>query len=123
MNNTLKIAAISGALAVSLGAFGAHGLKEMLTPAMLEIFKTGVQYQFYHTFALLAVGILQSLGESNQLKWASRLFVAGIIIFSGSLYLLSISGIKVLGAITPIGGIAFIAGWVMLFMHPIKQKQ
>lgn len=122
MNSTLKIAAISGALAVSLGAFGAHGLKTMLTPDMLEIFKTGVQYQFYHTFALLVVGILQHLSESPQLKWASRLFVVGIMIFSGSLYLLSISGIKVLGAITPIGGVAFIAGWIMLMMHPMKQK-
>ena len=84
---------------------------------MLEVFKTGVQYQFYHTFALLAVGILMHFGESKALKASANLFLTGIILFSGSLYALAITGIKPLGIITPFGGVAFIAGWVMLLVH------
>lgn len=120
MKKILIIAAVSGMLAVMLGAFGAHGLKKTITPEMLEIFKTGVQYQFYHTIALLAVGILMSFNQSKALKWSANLFMAGIILFSGSLYLLAISGIKAFGAITPLGGIAFITGWILLAVHSIK---
>ncbi len=120
MKKILIIAAISGMLAVMLGAFGAHGLKKIITPEMLEVFKTGVQYQFYHTFALLVVGILMSVNQSKALKWSANLFVTGIILFSGSLYVLAISGITVLGAITPLGGIAFIGGWLLLAVHAIK---
>ncbi len=117
MKRILITAAISGALAVILGAFGAHGLKKIITPDMLEVFKTGVQYQFYHTFALLAVGIFMQTSKSKALKWAGYLFIAGIFLFSGSLYLLAITGIKILGAITPFGGVAFIAGWIALAWH------
>lgn len=117
MKRILIIAAISGALAVMLGAFGAHGLKKVVTPEMLEVFKTGVQYQFYHTFALLVVGILMQFGKSKALKWSGYLFITGIILFSGSLYLLTITGLKPLGIITPFGGVAFIAGWIMLALH------
>jgi uncharacterized membrane protein YgdD (TMEM256/DUF423 family) len=120
MKKILTTAAISGMLAVMLGAFGAHALKNTLTPDMLEVYKTGVQYQFYHTFALLAVGILMHFGSSNALKWSANLFLTGIILFSGSLYVLAISEIKILGVITPFGGMAFIGGWLLLVIHAIK---
>jgi len=120
MKKIITIAAISGMLAVMLGAFGAHELKKIISPEMLEVFKTGVQYQFYHTFALLVVGILMYFSESKALKWSANFFITGIVLFSGSLYVLAISGIKVLGAITPLGGIAFIAGWLLLAIHASK---
>ncbi len=118
----LAIAAISGALAVLLGAFGAHLLKHMITPEMLEVFKTAVQYQFYHTFALLAVGILGSQHHSRLLKWSGCLFIAGTAIFSGFLYLLAITGIKALGMIVPIGGLSLVAGWICLLVHILRIK-
>jgi len=118
----LIIAAISGALAVLLGAFGAHLLKPMITPEMLEVYKTGVQYHFYHTFALLAVGILYLQQPSKILKWSGYLFIAGITIFSGFLYLLAITGIKALGMIVPIGGVTLVAGWICMLVHILKIK-
>lgn len=120
MKSTLTIAAISGMLAVILGAFGAHVLKEIITPEMLETYKTGVQYQFYHTFALLAVGILMYFNSSKVLKWSAILFATGIFLFSGSLYILAISGIKALGIITPFGGVVWIIAWILLAVHCIK---
>jgi len=120
MKSILTIAAVSGLLAVMLGAFGAHVLKKMISPEMLETYKTGVQYHFYHTFALLAVGILMHFNPSKTLKWSAWLFIAGIILFSGSLYALSISGIKALGIITPFGGVIWIAAWVLLAVHSNK---
>jgi len=120
MKKILSLAAISGMLAVALGAFGAHGLKQMISPEMLEVYKTGVQYQFYHTFALLAVGILMHFNPSKALKWSASLFTTGIVLFSGSLYILAISGIKTLGIITPFGGVAWIAAWILLAVHCSK---
>ena len=117
MKNTLTIAAISGMLAVILGAFGAHILKGMISPEMLEVYKTGIQYHFYHTFALLAVGILMYFNSSKALKWSALLFTTGIILFSGSLYALAISGIKLLGIITPFGGMIWIVAWILLAVH------
>jgi uncharacterized membrane protein YgdD (TMEM256/DUF423 family) len=109
------IGSIAMALAVALGAFGAHGLKNLLTEEMLDIFETGVRYHFYHAIGLLLLGIIaQYLPNSAMLKWSGWLMVGGIIIFSGSLYLLSSSGIRWLGAITPIGGLCFIASWILL---------
>lgn len=119
----LTAAAITGALAVILGAFGAHLLKQLITPEMLAVYKTGVEYQFYHTFALLAVGILMHLNPSRVLKWSGYLFLAGTIIFSGFLYLLAITGIKILGAIVPIGGVLFIAGWICLLVHVLNTNK
>jgi uncharacterized membrane protein YgdD (TMEM256/DUF423 family) len=116
----LSLGSISGALAVMIGAFGAHGLKEKLSAEMLAIYKTGVEYHFYHTLALLAVGLVALHVESKLLTASGWAMVAGIVIFSGSLYALSISGVKVLGAITPIGGLCFIAGWVLLAMAVVK---
>lgn len=120
MKNILTMAAISGMLAVILGAFGAHVLKNIISPEMLDAYKTGVQYQFYHTFALLAVGILMQFSFSKALNWSAYLFATGIVLFSGSLYVMAISGIKALGIITPLGGIIWIAAWILLAVHCIK---
>ncbi|MBV5282277.1 MAG: DUF423 domain-containing protein [Paludibacter sp.] len=117
MKSILTIAAISGLLAVVLGAFGAHALKKMISPEMLEVYKTGVQYQFYHTFTLLAVGVLMHFNISKALKWSGYLFVLGILLFSGSLYVMTITGIKALGIITPFGGTVWIAAWFLLMIH------
>jgi len=116
MNNILLVlAAINGFLAVSLGAFAAHGLKSMLGPDLLATFRAGVQYHMYHALAMLAVGVLVAqFPAQTGLRVAGYLFMAGILIFSGSLYVLALSGIRWLGAITPIGGVAFLAGWATL---------
>lgn len=111
----LLIAALNGFLAVALGAFGAHGLKQRLSPDLLAVFQTGVQYHFYHTLALLLVAALMLHWPQNTtLRWSALLFCIGMLIFSGSLYVLSITGVRWLGAITPIGGAAFLAGWIAL---------
>lgn len=112
----LTIAAILGGLSVAAGAFGSHALQEKLTERSLAIFETATRYQMYHALALLAVALLLSRAEAAQplLAIAGYAFIGGIIIFSGSLYALSLSGIKILGAITPIGGAAFLVGWVCL---------
>ena len=115
--------AVNAAIAVMFGAFGAHALEAKLTAKYLAVWETAVQYQMFHALALIIVGILMStslLGPSTQLNWAGYLLLAGIIIFSGSLYVLSLSGIGILGAITPIGGVAFIAGWIMLIVAAVK---
>ncbi|MCY1723570.1 DUF423 domain-containing protein [Prolixibacteraceae bacterium Z1-6] len=104
------------ALAVGIGAFGAHGLKTHLSTEMLTTYKTGVEYHFYHALGLLLIGVLAYAVPSLQLKWPAIFLFAGIVLFSGSLYVLAITGIKWLGAITPLGGLSFIAGWVMLFV-------
>lgn len=111
----LIIGSILGMIGVGIGAFGAHLLEPIIGPQLLQTFKTGVEYHFVHTLAILIVAVLAGvIRESSLLRWAGRLFTIGVIIFSGSLYVLSITGIKVLGAITPIGGVCFIAGWIML---------
>jgi len=116
----LTAGAISGVLAVLFGAFGAHLLKQMISPDMLEIFKIGVQYQFYHAFALLAAGILMNYKPSGSLEWSGYLFMAGSAIFSGFLYLLAFTGIKSLGMIVPIGGLTLVAGWICMLVHVLK---
>jgi uncharacterized membrane protein YgdD (TMEM256/DUF423 family) len=109
-------AAILLALAVAIGAFGAHGLKTRLSEEMMAIFKTGVEYHFYHALGLLLIGILSMNLPSGLLNWSAVFIFLGIVLFSGSLYVLAITGIKWIGAITPVGGLSFIAGWVMLFL-------
>jgi len=116
-----------GAFSVGLGAFAAHGLKKILPPDVLATFETAVRYQFYHVFALLAVGILYASWPVKMMKWAGYLFIAGIILFSGSLYLLcyvKYNGMAMewIGAITPLGGAAFIAGWIAIFMAMWKRN-
>ncbi|MEM6545655.1 MAG: DUF423 domain-containing protein [Pseudomonadota bacterium] len=114
---TLTIAAIGGLLGVCLGAFGAHALRERFDAYAMGVFETAVQYQFYHSLALLAVGVLLvNFPNSSLLKSSSYLFAGGILVFSGSLYLLCFTGIKWLGAITPLGGLGFIGGWLCLLI-------
>lgn len=106
---------IAMALAVLLGAFASHGLEGKLSKDMLSIFETGVRYHFYHAIGLLVIGIITHwLPSSSLLQWSGGLFASGILIFSGSLYLLALTNTSWLGAITPIGGVCFIAGWVLL---------
>ena len=109
----IRLTALSGDIAVMLGAFAAHSMKATLTPQMLDIYQTGVLYHFIHTVALLgALGLPLS---ERSLHWAARCFMLGIVLFSGSLYLIAVSGFSVLGIVTPIGGSAFIVGWLLLF--------
>ena len=111
----LLAGSIAMVLAVILGAFGAHALEERLSNEMLDIFTTGVTYHFYHAIGLLIVGIVAyHLPDSNLLKWTGWLMIGGILIFSGSLYVLATSGVRWFGAITPIGGLCFIASWILL---------
>jgi uncharacterized membrane protein YgdD (TMEM256/DUF423 family) len=108
----ITLAALSGMLAVTFGAFGAHALRTRLDEHALGVFQTAVQYHFYHSLALLAVGVIAlSQPQTALLRSSGYLFIVGIVVFSGSLYLLSMSGLRWLGAITPLGGLAFIAGW------------
>lgn len=117
----LIISSISGMLAVALGAFGAHALKNKLqSEGTLDTYQTAVQYQFYHTLALLAIAFLMTKYQSQWLNYAGYSMTFGILIFSGSLYILCFTGMKWLGAITPIGGLLFIAGWVCLLMTALK---
>jgi uncharacterized membrane protein YgdD (TMEM256/DUF423 family) len=112
---TIICAAIMGGLAVVIGAFGAHALRDMLNAShRLEVYQTAVQYHFYHTLALLAAGILMRQFNSKKLSYAAIFFLTGIIFFSGSLYVLCLTGITMLGAVTPIGGVLFILGWLFL---------
>jgi uncharacterized membrane protein YgdD (TMEM256/DUF423 family) len=108
------LGALSGFIGVALGAFAAHGLKSRLTPELLATFEIGVRYQMYHAFALLAVGWAQTRWPGTVLNVSGWLFVAGTVIFSGSLYMLSLSGQRWLGAIAPFGGAALLAGWLCL---------
>jgi uncharacterized membrane protein YgdD (TMEM256/DUF423 family) len=113
----ITIGALSGLLAVAAGAFGAHALRDRLSADMLSVFQTGATYQMYHALALFGVGMLLarfSVEGSSFVTAAGWLFVAGTVLFSGSLYALSLSGTTWLGAITPIGGIAFLLGWLAL---------
>lgn len=118
----LLIGAISGFLSVAIGAFGAHALKARLTDHLLAIFETGVRYQFYHALALVAVGLLAQRSPSTALQIAGWSFVGGTLVFSGSLYALSTTGMRWLGAITPIGGVAFMVGWVCLAVAAWRLK-
>lgn len=110
----LMLGALSAGLSVAAGAFGAHALRARVEPRLLEVFETGARYQMYHALALLAVGWVLSRTPSALGTAAGWLFVAGTLLFSGSLYAMTFTGIRALGAITPIGGVCFIAGWVCL---------
>ncbi len=111
----ISLAAVSGLLAVALGAFGAHALKTRLDETALSVYQTAVQYQFYHSLALLAVGLLCLwLPQSRLLPASGMAFLIGLLLFSGSLYILSFTGMRWLGAITPLGGLSFMVGWALL---------
>ncbi|MEI6817706.1 MAG: DUF423 domain-containing protein [Bacteroidota bacterium] len=125
----LIIASIFGALAVMLGAFGAHTLKPLISEDYLRIYEKGVSYQFYHTIALLLSALMMERNGSKYLRWACRSFIFGIICFSGSLYVLAtrdligISNVSIIGPITPIGGLGFILGWLFLLIGNIKKQE
>jgi uncharacterized membrane protein YgdD (TMEM256/DUF423 family) len=113
--NFLLIGAVLGFLGVAIGAFGAHGLRSRLSPEMLAVFETGVRYQMYHVFALLIVAAaIGHAGQARLLMIAGWSFIAGILIFSGSLYALVLTGTTAFGAVTPIGGLGFLIGWACL---------
>jgi uncharacterized membrane protein YgdD (TMEM256/DUF423 family) len=118
--NILLLGIVMAAMAVILGAFGAHGLKKMVTPEQLEVFKTGVQYQFYHAVGMILIALIAQHIEHGFIKRAAWMFFFGIVAFSGSLYLMTLfnalntEGVKWIGAITPLGGVLFITGWVLL---------
>jgi uncharacterized membrane protein YgdD (TMEM256/DUF423 family) len=118
----LALAAINGFLSVALGAFAAHGLRARLSPELLATFQTGVEYHMYHALALLGVGVLSlHFPASGILKGSGLLLLLGIVLFSGSLYVLALSGIRWLGAITPLGGVAFLAAWALLAWFAVSE--
>ena len=118
----LLLGAFCGLLAVVLGAFGAHALKAQLSERYMDVWATATDYQFYHSLALVLVAILSiQFKDSSKLKWSARLFLLGIILFSGSLYILAITGIGWLGAITPLGGVAFMLGWLFLAIFAVTE--
>ncbi|WP_238653274.1 DUF423 domain-containing protein [Paenibacillus piscarius] len=116
--------AVLAMLSVGIGAFGSHILKGVISEDYLKVYETGVQYHMAHALALVLIGLAAGQwGDSARLRWAGRLIGAGILLFSGSLYVLSTSGIKILGAITPLGGVCFIAGWICLAVEAFARKR
>ena len=119
----LLIGSVIGFLGVAFGAFGAHALRSRLSPDMLAVFETAVRYQMYHVFAVLIVAAaIGRMGNARMLVTAGWLFAAGIVVFSGSLYALALTGSRGLGAITPVGGLLFLAGWAALAFFALAQK-
>jgi len=117
----LAAGGLAALVAVALGAFGAHALKTRLSAEMLAVWHTGVEYHVYHALALLAVGLVAAqLPESMLLKWSGWLMLAGIVLFSGSLYALALSGERWLGAITPVGGVAFLGAWALFVIAVLR---
>ena len=115
------LAGMNGFLAVSIGAFAAHMLRDRLSPELLNTFQTGVQYHMYHALALLGIGVMMlNFPASNLLRISAYLMMSGILLFSGSLYLLSITGIQWLGAITPLGGLCFLTAWALIVWFAAK---
>ena len=124
----LSVAALLGALSVVLGAFAAHKLKQIAAPETVAVFETGVRYQFYHVFALFIVAILSERFKGKWINWSGYCFIAGIVLFSGSLYTLAALkakeaiGMEGIGIITPFGGLFFIVGWLLLFFGVSKER-
>ena len=118
--NFLLVGAVLAFVAVGLGAFGAHGLRGRLAPDMLAVFETGVRYHMYHALALILTSLLMARINGWLVTAAGWCFVAGIVLFSGSLYALALSGVTILGAITPLGGLAFLVGWAWLAISALR---
>jgi uncharacterized membrane protein YgdD (TMEM256/DUF423 family) len=118
----LVLGALSGAISVAAGAFGAHGLKARLPADLLAVFETAARYQMFHALALVAAAWAAGRGGggAGAAAWAGWLFVAGTVLFSGSLYVLALTGVRALGAVTPFGGVAFIAGWIALAIAALR---
>lgn len=113
--------AVYGLLGVALGAFGAHALRERLAPDLQAIYRTAVEYQFWHALALLALGIWSAQRPAPLLDWAGGCLAVGVLLFSGSLYALALSGVRALGAVTPVGGLLFLAGWGLMAWTALRQ--
>lgn len=119
--HVLFLAGLSGLLAVAIGAFGAHGLKSKIDAEMLAVFQTGVQYHFYHTFALAVVAlVLFKFPQASIFYWAGAAFLLGILLFSGSLYAMALGGPRWLGPVTPLGGLSFMVGWLCLLLGALR---
>lgn len=114
--------ALLGFIGVAAGAFGAHALKQRLAPDLLAIFEVGVRYQMYHVFAIILAALLVTVTGGNWATLAGYLFIAGAVIFSGSLYLLVFTGVKTWGAVTPIGGVFFLIGWIFLMVAAFSKR-
>ena len=118
----LLLGAISAFTGVAMGAFGAHALKAVLSPEMLEVYKTGVNYQMWHALGLIGIALIhRQTPDSPLILWAGHLMFAGIVLFSGSLYLLTILNLKWLGMITPLGGVAFLGAWLLITLYAVKR--
>jgi uncharacterized membrane protein YgdD (TMEM256/DUF423 family) len=123
MQTTLLFGALCAFTGVAFGAFGAHGLKAIISPEMLVVYQTGVTYQMWHALGLITIALLQQSSPAAKLLiWASNLMFIGILLFSGSLYALAILDIKVLGIITPFGGVCFLIAWVLVAVYAVKKK-
>ncbi len=121
LQHFIAIGAINGLLAVAFGAFAAHALKGLLSDGLLAVFNTGVEYQAMHALALLAIGLLgQHARQTRLLRWSGWAFATGILLFSGSLYILALTDARWLGAVTPFGGTAFLIGWALLAWHAYR---
>lgn len=119
----LLLGALSACIGVGMGAFGAHGLKSVLSPEMLAVYQTGVTYQMWHALGLIAIALIRRQApESNLLHWAGWLMFTGIVLFSGSLYALAILNLKWLGMITPIGGLSFLIAWLLIVLFAAKKQ-
>ncbi|MFY0529818.1 DUF423 domain-containing protein [Archangium gephyra] len=121
MRQWLILGAASAFLSVAAGAFGAHALRARLTPDLLTIFETGARYHMYHSLGLIAIGLLMQTRPSPLLNSAGWAMLVGILVFSGSLYALALSGVRALGAITPLGGLGFLAGWLLFAVAAWRQ--
>ncbi|MGD6802309.1 DUF423 domain-containing protein [Rossellomorea vietnamensis] len=121
MKTFIIIGAINAFLSVALGAFGAHALEGKISQKYIDTWNTGVLYQMFHSIGILIIGVLVgNIAAGSMLNWSGWLMLVGIVLFSGSLYILSLTGIKVLGAITPLGGVAFLIAWVLLIITAVK---
>jgi uncharacterized membrane protein YgdD (TMEM256/DUF423 family) len=119
--NFLLLGSLSALVGVGMGAFGAHGLKAVISPEMLAVYQTGVTYQMYHALGLIGVALIRRQApDSKLLHWAGGLMFAGIVLFSGSLYLLALLNLKWLGMITPIGGVCFLTAWLLITLFAVR---
>ena len=116
----IALGSILGGLSVAAGAFGAHALRSRLSPEYLAVFETGARYQMYHALTLIAVGLIAVKIDNTALRVAGIAFVIGTVLFSGSLYILSLTGARAWGMVTPIGGVAFLVGWIALAVAALR---
>ncbi len=121
--NIIAWAATLLILAVAIGAFGAHALEAKIPDDLLAVYRTGVEYHFYHALGLLLTGVIALLRPSSMIRWSAILLGTGIVLFSGSLYIMAVTGMRWLGAVTPVGGLSFIGGWALLLLAFLNDKK